>query len=72
MYYPYEVTTLPDVLELCTQEKMDFSIHVKKSPPVVDNIGGMIIWPTLAYDPPYTVCPYVDFSDPTTCPVIGD
>jgi len=31
-YYPYEETTLPDELDRCSQDELDFMIHVVKGP----------------------------------------
>lgn len=47
-FNPCEEVTLPDVLPLCNQEKIDFSIHVKKASPAKYTgrmILGCAIWP---------------------------
>jgi hypothetical protein len=55
-YYPEQFTRIPGILDLCTEEKLDFSIHVLKGFPNIDYEGIMdlyafidensYIWPT--------------------------
>jgi hypothetical protein len=55
-YKPFEKARIPGILDLCTMEKLDFSIHVLKGFPNIDYTGKMslyaeiddasYIWPT--------------------------
>lgn len=55
-YDPYEVATLPDILPLCTLEKMDFFITVFKAP-LTSYSGSLTIGAHMFGDP--AVTPYV-------------
>ena len=69
-YYPEEKVQIPGILDMCTMEKLDFSIHVYKGFPNIDYSGYMdlyayiddasFIWPTpleFIGDLPYGVPP---------------
>jgi hypothetical protein len=52
-YYPEEEAVLGDILDLCTTEKLDFSIHIYKGVPGYNYIGEMDIWATVHDWPEY-------------------
>ena len=43
-YYPEEKVQIPGILDLCTMEKLDFSIHVLKGFPNIDYSGTMDLY----------------------------
>jgi hypothetical protein len=43
-YYPEEKARIPGILDLCTMEKLDFSIHVFKGFPNIDYTGIMDLY----------------------------
>lgn len=45
---------IPGVLPLCTTEKLDFSIHVKKALPGIDYTGTMKLYAYISGTPPWT------------------
>ena len=53
-YWPEQTAILNGSIPLCTEEKIDFSIHIYKGVAGHDYTGSMTIWPTIYDWPPYT------------------
>lgn len=71
VYDPDTLTRIPGVLELCTLEKLDFSIHIKKGMPAYDYSGSMDLYADIDGTNWNAIGQFVEIPPlgvPTTCP----